>query len=87
MLPKQLLKQMVDFNKTAFENSFNAMVTLQEQMEKMAGAYMDQMTGVSAETKKAVHEWTKMYKKGLEDFKKMMDDNYKKLDSFLAEGK
>ena len=41
MLPKQLLKQMVDFNKTAFENSFNAMVTLQEQMEKMAGAYME----------------------------------------------
>ena len=45
------------------------------------------MTGVSAETKKAVYEWTKMYKKGLEDFKKIMDDSYKKLDSFLAEGK
>ena len=87
MLPKQILKQMADFNKTAFENSFNAMVALQGQMEKMAEAYMDQMTGVSGETKKAVDEWTKMYKKGLEDFKKMMDDNYKKLDSFLAEGK
>jgi hypothetical protein len=87
MQPKQLLKQMVDFNKAAFDNSFNTMVTLQEQMERMTRVYTDQATGISAETKNAVNEWTKLYKKGLADFKTMMDENFTKVESFLAQGK
>jgi len=87
MQPKQLLKQMVDFNKAAFDNSFNTMLMLQEQMERMAKAYTDQATGISAETKNAVNEWTKLYKKGLADFKNMMDENFTKVESFLSPGK
>lgn len=87
MQPKQLMKQMVDFNKAAFDNSFNTMVMLQDQMERMAKVYTDQATGISAETKNAVDEWTKLYKKGLADFKAMMDENFTKVESFLAQGK
>jgi len=81
--PKQLLKQMVDFNKAAFENSFNTMLMLQEQMERMARVYVDQATGISAETKNAVNEWTQLYKKGLADFKAVIDENFKKVGAFL----
>jgi hypothetical protein len=63
------------------------MVMLQEQMERMAKVYTDQATGVSAETKNAVGEWTKLYKKSLADFKAMMDENFTKVESFLAQGK
>jgi len=87
MQPKQLLKQMVDFNKAAFENSFNTMLILQEQMEKMAKTYTDQATGISAQAKSAVNEWTKLYKKGLADFKNMTDQNFEKVESFLSPGK
>jgi len=87
MQPKQLLKQMVDFNKAAFDNSFNTMLILQEQMERMAKVYTDQATGISAEAKNAVNEWTKLYKKGLADFRNMMDENFKKVESFLSPGK
>ena len=83
MQPKQLLKQMVDFNKAAFENSFNTMLMLQEQMERMSRVYVDQATGIAAETKNAVNEWTQLYKKGLTDFKAMIDENFKKVDAFL----
>ena len=83
MQPKELLKQMVDFNKAAFENSFNTMLMLQEQMERMSRVYVDQATGISAETKNAVNEWTQLYKKGLTDFKAMIDENFKKVDAFL----
>jgi hypothetical protein len=86
MQPKLLLKQMVDFNKAAFDNSFNTMLILQEQMERMAKVYTDQATGISAEAKSAVNEWTKLYKKGLTDFKNMMDENFKKVESFLSPG-
>jgi len=83
MQPKELLKQMVSFNKAAFENSFNTMLMLQEQMERMSRVYVDQTTGISAETKNAVNEWTQLYKKGLADFKAMIDENLKKVDAFL----
>jgi len=86
MQPKQLLKQMVDFNKAAFDNSFNTMLMFQEQMERMAKTYTDQATGISAEAKSAVKEWTKLYKKGLADFKSMMDANFEKVESFLSPG-
>jgi hypothetical protein len=81
--PKELLRQMVSFNKAAFENSFNTMLMLQEQMERMSRAYLDQATGIPAETKNAVNEWMQIYKKGLTDFKAMIDENFKKVEAFL----
>ena len=84
MDPQKMGKQMVDFYKTTFDNSFSAMLMLQEQMERMASMYWGQMVNVPEETKKAVSEWTKSYKKNCEDFKKMMDDSFKKLESFLG---
>ena len=86
MQPKQILKQMVDFNKAAFDNSFNTMIMLQEQMERMTKVYTDQATGISAESKNAINEWLRLYKKGLADFKTMMDENFKKVESFLSPG-
>jgi hypothetical protein len=74
---------MLVFNKTAFENSFNTMLMLQDQMERMTRVYVDQATGISAETKNAVNEWTQLYKKGLADFRNMIDEGFKKVEAFL----
>jgi len=35
---KELVKQMVELHKTSFDNSFNMLVTLQDQMEKMVNS-------------------------------------------------
>ncbi|MBW1659360.1 MAG: hypothetical protein JRJ48_02560 [Deltaproteobacteria bacterium] len=80
----QILKQMIDFNKTAFDNSFNAMLILQEQTEKMVRTYLDQAPMLPAEGKKALTEWIKAYKKGCQDFKKTVDENFKKVEEFFA---
>ena len=85
MDPKKMGKQMVDFYKTSFDNSFSAMMMLQEQMERMSNMYWGQMVNVPDEVKKGVAEWTKSYKKNCEDFKKMMDESFKKLESFVSE--
>jgi hypothetical protein len=85
MDPKKMGKQMIEFYKTTFDNSFSAMMMLQEQMERMANLYWGQMVNVPDEFKKGLTEWTKSYKKNCEDFKKMMDDSFKKLESFLGE--
>jgi hypothetical protein len=79
---KEMFKQMIDFNKTAYENAFKNMNILQEQMENVFDLYIDQAVGVSDEGKKAAKEWASMYKKGYEDFKKLVDDNLKKMEAF-----
>ena len=83
MQPNEMLKQMIDFNKSAYENAFKNMNMLQEQMEKVINTYIDQAPGMSDEGKKAAKDWAAMYKKGYEDFKKLVDDNFKKMEAFF----
>ncbi|NPV04755.1 MAG: hypothetical protein HPY67_08490 [Syntrophaceae bacterium] len=87
MQPKELLKQMIEFNKSAYENAFKNLNMLQEQMEKVFNIYIDQASGMSEEGKKAAKEWASMYKKGYEDYKKLVDDNFKKIEAFFQETK
>ncbi len=64
---KQIFKQMVDFNKGAFNNAFNAMVMVQDQNETLANTMLNQATWMPEEGKKAVREWVETFKKGRED--------------------
>ena len=81
---KQIAKQMIQFNKTAFENSFNAMTMVYEQNEKMLGAFLDQATWLPEDGRKAITDWMASCKKGCEDFKKLVDENYQKVEDFFA---
>jgi hypothetical protein len=81
--PNQMLKQMLDFNKTAFDNSFKAMSTIGEQNEKMVNTFLTQATWLPEEGKKLIQNWVDAYNKGCQDFKKTADDNYKKVADFF----
>ncbi len=86
MQPKDVLKQMIQFNKSTFDNAFKNLGLLQQQMEQTMNLYIDQAGGLSDEGKKAAKDWTAMYKKGFDDYKKLIDENFSKLDAFF-EGK
>lgn len=81
---KLIARQMIQFNKTAFDNSFNAMSMVYEQNEKMMGTFLQQATWIPEEGRKAIENWMQTYKKGCEDFKKLADENYKKVEEFFA---
>ena len=81
---KQILNQTIQFNKTAFDNGFTAMMMAQEQCEKMLTTFMDQAAWLPEDGKKVIADWVKAYKKGCEDFKAAMDDNYKKVEAFIS---
>lgn len=84
----QIFKQMIQFNKSAFDNSYNAMEMFRNQNEKIANSLLDQATWVPAGGIKAINEWMKVYKKGCDDFKKAVDQNYKNAeDLFSGSGK
>jgi len=73
-----------DFNKMAFDNLFNAMNILQDQMEKIVSMYPEKAPWFPEEGKKLITDWVKDYKKGRDDFKAIVDDNYKKAEQFFA---
>jgi hypothetical protein len=84
MNPKDLTKQVIDFNKQAFDNSFHAMSSLQDQVERVVNMFLDQSPWFPEEGRKAVSEWVNAYRKGRENFKEAVDNNYKKVEDFLS---
>ncbi|OQY58329.1 MAG: hypothetical protein B6245_12450 [Desulfobacteraceae bacterium 4572_88] len=82
---KALFKQMIDFQKTTFDNSFKAMSTLQEQGEKMVNMFLEQATWLPEEGKGAINNWISAYTKGREDFKDAVESNFDKVQKYFSE--
>ena len=80
---KQVFKQMLNFNKSAFNNAFHALAMAQEQTESIGKSFLDQAAWMPDEGKKAIQEWLDACKKGRDEYKKLIDDAYKKVESFL----
>ena len=80
---KQIFKQMVDFNKGAFNNAFNAMVMVQDQTETLTSNMLNQATGMPEEGRKALLTWVDAFKKGREEYKKTVDEAFKKVEDFF----
>ncbi len=87
MEPAKITKQIIEFQKTTFDNAFNAMTAFQEQTEKMVRSAMDISPLVPEEGKKTVNEWINACKKGRNDFKTMVEDNFRKAEDFFADFK
>ena len=81
---KQIAKHMVDFNKTAFDNTFSAMTALQDQTEKFVSNFLEKAQWFPEDGKKAINEWVKSYKKAREDFKAYADESYKKVVDYFG---
>jgi len=81
----ETIRQIMDFNKSAFDNSFNAMMNIGEQNEKMLRTMVDH-SWLPDEGKRAVLEWVNIYRKGWTDFKKAADESYKTMAKYSDEG-
>ena len=69
MAPKKMIKQMVEFNKTTYENSFKGIALLQQQTERMTKTMVDQATWLPDEGKKALDSLSDVYKSAYDNFK------------------
>jgi len=86
MAMEYFAKQMIEFQKATFDNSFNAVVMLQEQAERMLHTAMEQAEWLPQESRQVVDEWVRIYKTGRNDFKRVVDENYDKMTDFVAGG-
>lgn len=85
MEPVTILKQMMDVQKAAFNNGYNGMEMVREQSEKMLSMSLEQAAWLPEEGKRVIDEWAKAYQKGCEAFKKTVDANFTKLETFFSE--
>lgn len=76
---KQIIKQMVEFNQSTFDNAFSAIVTIQDQTEQMTEKMMDQADWLPEEGRKVIDNWVDVYKTSRNNFKVQVDNNYKQI--------
>ncbi len=84
MVQLEMVKQMIEFNKMAFENTFKAMTLVQDQTEEMLLSYMEKAPWLPAEGKKALKDWLDNCKKVRKEYKKIVDDGFKRMEELFA---
>ena len=77
-------KQIIDFQKSTFDNTFNAVTMCQDHTEKVVDTLSQQATWAPEEAKRAMSQWTEAFKQGRDDFKKAVDDNFETARSIFA---
>ncbi len=77
----KLAKQMIDLQRVSLNGMINNTLILLDQTEKMLGVMMDQANWVPDEGKKALREWVDSNKRGCENFKKVVDDGFNRMES------
>ena len=75
---------MIDFQKTMFDNTYSGMVLVQEQTERVATSLLNQATWMPEEGRNAISGWVDAFKKGRKDFKKGVDENFKRVEDFFT---
>lgn len=85
MEQRQLFKQMVEMNKASFESSFETMTKVYEQNKEMAETFLSQSAWIPEEGKKAYNDWLSAVRSGADDLKKMVDENYGKVESYFVD--
>jgi polyhydroxyalkanoate synthesis regulator phasin len=77
--------QVLDFQKSTFNNTYNTLLKIQEQSEKIADSFMKDNSVIPAEGRKILDEWKLVFKKGQSELKKSIDESFNKAESFFAE--
>jgi len=80
---KQIARQMIQFNKTAFDTSFSTLSMIYEQNQKMVETFLAKTPGIPDDGKKVIQDWMSSYRNGCNDFKKLVDDNYAKVTEYF----
>lgn len=78
---ENLFKQMIDFQKTAFNSSFNTMTMVHTRMEKIMDMLMDQLLWGHEKWQSFVADWNKACHKSTEALKKTADENFAKAET------
>ena len=80
---QKITQEMIKFNKSALDDTFNTITTIQDQSARMFTAFMDKAHWLSDDGKKAINDWLAAYKKGRDDMKAATDEKYEKVANYF----
>ncbi len=81
----KMAQQMIEFQKTLFENSFTAISMILDQTEQMANSFLGQMPWITEDGRKTINESISFYKKARENFKAAVDEGFTRMDKIFTE--
>lgn len=84
MEQNQFLKQIIEFNRVSFTNSYDMIAMMQDQAERMTSSLLSQTTWFPEEGRNMLAEWIKACKNGQENVKKNIDDSLKKAEELFS---
>ena len=80
-----IAKQMIDFNRNTFENTFGAMCLMQEQSEKILNTFVEQVPWIPGEGKKAIADMAATFRKSCSEFKKAVSENFGRMEAYFEQ--
>lgn len=80
---KTLMKQLLEFNKTSFNNTYNTMIMMQEQAERMSSTLIEHPTLLTDEGKNTIRDWVKIFKTKRDEYQDIVNSNFKKIEEFI----
>ncbi len=84
-MPKSIIaKQILDFQKSTFDCTYNSLSALQRQSEDMIQSFLEKSTWLPTESKTAIKDWGNVFSQGREDFKEIVDNNYQMLGEYFT---
>ena len=84
-IPKQMLefqRQLVEFQKTAFDSTFNALSALQDQQRELMSRLLES-SPIPSELKQLMDEWGRALETGREQFRDSVDRSFETVESYL----
>ncbi len=85
-VPKQMVeiqRQLVEFQKQAFDSTFNALSALQDQQRELMSRLLEGSPAVPGEMKQLIDEWTRALESGRAQFRDTVDRSFETVESYL----
>lgn len=78
------LKEILDANKMAFENTYQAMCTVQNQAEEMSNMWLKQFNLAPQNLQNVQNDWLNLVKKERDNWKKTIDMGFQSLEKMFT---
>jgi hypothetical protein len=78
-----MTKQMIDFNKAVFDNTFNGIAFMQDYSENMMDGFMRQFPWVTEQNQKPLKDSMEFIKKARTDYKNVVDQGFDQLEEMI----
>lgn len=79
----KVTQQMIKFNQAFFNNTFEAAIQLQDQVEQLGNTIMERADWLPVQTRSVYDNFVETYRAGCNHFKSYVDEGYQQTERFF----